>query len=184
MSAGDRKNMINAMVQRLADRLNSEGGDANSWLRLANVYMMQGKRAKALEAVEAGQKNVRKDAKGMARLAAFGEQIRAAGRAPAGRPVMSQAPKGPSAADVRAAGQMSAGDRQSMINNMVSRLANRLHEQGGDVTSWMRLVKAYNVLGKKAEARKAVQSGKQNLGKDQGAIARLDALARQLGLGS
>jgi len=71
-----------------------------------------------------------------------------------------------------------------MINNMVSRLAGRLNEQGGDVNSWMRLVRAYNVLGKKAEARKAVQSGKKNLRKNKSAIAQLDALARQLGLGS
>ncbi len=187
MSAGDRKAMISAMVQRLADRLNSQGGDANSWLRLVNAYMVQGNKAKALAAVQAGKKNLKADKKGVARLAALERQISGGGAARApmmrqsmGRPSMP----GPSAADVRRAGQMSAGDRQSMINNMVSRLAGRLNEQGGDVNSWMRLVRAYNVLGKKAEARKAVQSGKKNLRKNKSAIAQLDALARQLGLGS
>ncbi|MCF6199382.1 MAG: c-type cytochrome biogenesis protein CcmI [Hyphomicrobiaceae bacterium] len=199
MSVGDRKAMINAMVQRLADRLKSEGGDANSWLRLVNAYMVQGNRAKALAAVEAGKKNVSGDKQGVARLTAMGQQIagvstsnntnsaRSGGMRSARAPVVAPptAPmSGPTAADVRRAGQMSAGDRQSMINNMVSRLADRLNEQGGDINSWMRLVRAYNVLGKKSEARKAVQSGKKNLRKDKNAIAQLDALARQLGLGS
>jgi len=190
MSVADRKAMINNMVQRLADRLKSEGGNANSWLRLVNAYMVQGNRAKALVAVEAGKKNVRNDKQGIARLTAMGRQIAGAGagtRASVANraKVRPAAPMpGPTAADVRSAGQMSVGDRQAMINNMVARLAGRLKEQGGDINSWMRLVRAYNVLGKKAEARKAVQSGKKNLRKDKSAIAQLDALARQLGLGS
>ncbi len=187
MSASDRKAMINAMVQRLADRLNSQGGDANSWLRLVNAYMVQGDKAKALAAVQAGKKNLSADKNGLASLAALERRISGGGaaQAPMMRQSMSRpAMSGPSAADIRRAGQMSAGDRQSMINNMVSRLAGRLNEQGGDVNSWMRLVKAYNVLGKKAEARKAVLSGKKNLRTNKSAVAQLDALARQLGLGS
>lgn len=91
---------------------------------------------------------------------------------------------GPTAEDVKRAGQMSADDRQSMINNMVSGLAERLNEEGGDIASWIRLVSAYNVLGKKAEAHKTVQAAKKNLENDKQAVAELDALAKRLGLGS
>ena len=61
--------------------------------------------------------------------------------------------KGPSADDIKAAGQMSANDRNSMINNMVARLSTRLKEQGGDLKSWMRLVNVLNVQGKKEIGR-------------------------------
>ena len=182
MSAADRRAMINAMVERLANRLKTQGGDANAWLRLANAYMVQGKKARALEAIALGKKNVAKDANGVARLEAMRQKINGSQIASeTGRAPMMP---GPSAADIRAAGKMSVADRQAMVNNMVSRLANRLKKQGGDIQSWMRLVRAYNVLGKKAEARKALQAGKKNLHKDRRAVARLEALAQQLGLGS
>ena len=99
-------------------------------------------------------------------------------KAPQGAPL-----RGPSADDMKAASQMSAGDRQSMINSMVARLSTRLKEQGGDLKSWMRLVNVLNVQGKKAEARTAVQDAKKNLRNDK-AAAQLDALAKRLQLGS
>ncbi len=92
--------------------------------------------------------------------------------------------KGPSADDIQAAGQMSAGDRQAMISNMVARLSTRLKEEGGDLKSWMRLVNVLNVQGKKAEARAAVQDAKKNLRNNNNAAAQLDALAKRLQLGS
>ncbi|MCP4934315.1 MAG: c-type cytochrome biogenesis protein CcmI [bacterium] len=91
--------------------------------------------------------------------------------------------KGPSADDIKAAGQMSAIDRKSKINNMVMRLSTRLREEGGDLKSWMQLVRVLNVQGKKAEARVAVQDAKKNL-RDSNAAAQLDALAKKLQLGS
>ncbi len=91
--------------------------------------------------------------------------------------------KGPSADDVKAAAQMSTGDRQAMINNMVARLAPRLKEEGGDLKSWMQLVNVLNVQGKKAAARAAVKDAKKNL-QNANAAAQLDALAKKLQLGS
>jgi cytochrome c-type biogenesis protein CcmH len=104
-----------------------------------------------------------------------------AGKSPssAGKPM-----SGPTADQVKQAGQMSVTDRQEMINNMVSRLSTRLYEEGGDINSWMRLVNVLNVQGKKDEAQKAVLAGKKNLSKDAQAMAQLDALAKRLGLGS
>ena len=59
---------------------------------------------------------------------------------------------GPSGADVAAAAEMSAGDRQAMIEGMVQRLADRLREEPGDLDGWLRLARAYDVLGKGPEA--------------------------------
>ncbi|MEE9316906.1 MAG: c-type cytochrome biogenesis protein CcmI [Rhodospirillales bacterium] len=79
----------------------------------------------------------------------------AAGAPAAGAP--PSLPRGPSAADVQSASQMSAADRNQMIRTMVQRLADRLKENPDDRAGWQRLARAYNVLGEteKAEDAKA-----------------------------
>lgn len=75
-----------------------------------------------------------------------------AASAPAPSSSPSSTPRGPSAADVEAAGQMSAGDRDQMIRGMVQRLADRLKENPDDLAGWQRLAQAYEVLGETAKA--------------------------------
>ncbi|MCW0181926.1 MAG: c-type cytochrome biogenesis protein CcmI [Zavarzinia sp.] len=77
-----------------------------------------------------------------------------AGLRAAGAPVPEAAPvaPGPTAADAAAAQAMSPDERQSMIEGMVARLAERLKEQPGDLDGWLRLARAYDVLGKAPEA--------------------------------
>ena len=71
-----------------------------------------------------------------------------AGIAGAGRSGRGAAAQpGPSAGDVAAAGEMSPEQREAMVRGMVSRLAERLKQDGGDVEGWLRLLRAYMVLG-------------------------------------
>jgi cytochrome c-type biogenesis protein CcmH len=56
---------------------------------------------------------------------------------------------GPTAADVAAAQSMTDGDRTAMIKSMVQRLADRLQQDPKDVDGWMRLGRAYAVLGER-----------------------------------
>ena len=63
--------------------------------------------------------------------------------------------RGPTASDVEAAGQMSAEDRAAFIRSMVQRLADRLKENPNDRNGWLRLARAYDVLGEKEKAREA-----------------------------
>jgi len=70
------------------------------------------------------------------------------------RPASVSAP-GPSADDVAAAQDMSAEDRSAMIQSMVDRLAERLEEEPDDLDGWLRLARAYEVLGKVEEAKNA-----------------------------
>lgn len=62
---------------------------------------------------------------------------------------------GPSADDVAAAQDMNNEDRSAMIQSMVERLASRLEEEPDDLDGWIRLARAYGVLGKTEEAKNA-----------------------------
>ncbi len=63
--------------------------------------------------------------------------------------------RGPSAEDVKAAQQMSSGDRQAMIRNMVDGLAERMKQNPDDVAGWLRLARSYAVLNEPEKSRDA-----------------------------
>jgi len=92
------------------------------------------------------------------------------------------APRGPSAADVAAAGALGDGQRQEMIRAMVERLAQRLRQDGSDGDGWLRLVRAYMVLGEPDRARAAVVEARRALGNDPVNLRRVDDLVKELGL--
>ncbi len=63
---------------------------------------------------------------------------------------------GPGAEEMKAAAEMTPEQRQAMIRSMVERLASRLEQNPDDRNGWLRLARAYDVLGepqKAAEAR-------------------------------
>ena len=88
----------------------------------------------------------------------------------------------PSSADISAAADMSAGARRDMIRGMVARLADRLHNNGADVEGWLRLVRAYVVLGDRTKAKDAAAEAKRALGERPDDIRRIDDLVKGLGL--
>ncbi len=89
---------------------------------------------------------------------------------------------GPSREDVAAAQQMSPQQRSAMINQMVEGLAERLKEDGSDLQGWLRLVRAYTVLGRRDDAAEALSSARRNFQGDEQALAQLSTLAKSLGL--
>ena len=89
---------------------------------------------------------------------------------------------GPSAADVDASAQMNADERKQMIGGMVARLADRLKQNGSDVEGWLRLVRAYSVLGERDKALAAAADARRALGAEPDKLKRIDDLAKELGL--
>ncbi len=85
---------------------------------------------------------------------------------------------GPSKKDVDAAGQMSAGERQSMIEGMVASLSDKLQKDPTDKDGWKRLIRSYAVLGKPDEMAKALESAKKNNGDDAAFVAEIELIAR------
>ena len=59
---------------------------------------------------------------------------------------------GPDADSIAAAADMTAKDRQAMILSMVENLRDRLDETPDDTEGWLRLARAYDVLGDRAAA--------------------------------
>ncbi|QIB35112.1 c-type cytochrome biogenesis protein CcmI [Ancylobacter pratisalsi] len=91
---------------------------------------------------------------------------------------------GPSAADVAAAQEMTPEQRSQMVRGMVDRLSARLAEDGSDLEGWLRLMRAWTVLGDTDKAKSAASDARTHFAKDDGALTRIDALARELGIGS
>lgn len=71
---------------------------------------------------------------------------------------------------IAATKDMAEGDRNAMVRGMVDRLATRLKQNGDDVDGWLRLVRAYLVMGDRdkavgasADARQAVAGNAERL---------------------
>jgi len=103
-----------------------------------------------------------------------------------GKPEASPASSasGPSPGDLAVAQNMSPVDRQTMIETMVQRLADRLSQNGDDLAGWLKLVRAYTVLDRKDDAAKALARAKSQFTGNGEALQQLDALASELGLKS
>ena len=89
---------------------------------------------------------------------------------------------GPSAEDMAAAAQMSEGDRGEMIRGMVARLAERLKSDGSDPDGWLRLLRAYMVLGDRDKARAAAGDARRALTNEPDKLRRLEDGVKQLGI--
>ena len=89
---------------------------------------------------------------------------------------------GPTVADVSAAQDMSAQDRQDMILGMVDRLAGRLEENPDDTEGWIRLMRSYLVLNDPSAAQSSLEKARLALAKNADAFATIAQAASQMGL--
>jgi cytochrome c-type biogenesis protein CcmH len=85
-------------------------------------------------------------------------------------------------AAVAAAKDMNETDRGAMIRGMVERLATRLKQNGDDVEGWLRLVKAYMVMGDPDKARSALADARQAVARDPERLRQLNEGLKNLGV--
>ena len=83
---------------------------------------------------------------------------------------------------IAAAKDMSEGDRGAMIRGMVERLAHRLKQNGDDVDGWLRLVRAYVVMGERDKARGALSDAREAVANDAERLRQLNEGLKNLGL--
>ena len=81
-----------------------------------------------------------------------------------------------------AAKDMNAADRNAMIRGMVERLAGRLKQNGDDVEGWLRLIRAYMVMGDRDKAASSVNDARQAVAGDAGRLRQLNDGLKSLGL--
>jgi cytochrome c-type biogenesis protein CcmH len=81
-----------------------------------------------------------------------------------------------------AAKDMSETDRGAMIRGMVERLAVRLKQNGDDVEGWLRLVRAYMVMGDQDKAKSALTDARQAVANDAERLRQLNEGLKNLGL--
>jgi len=133
------------------------------------------------------------DAPWAGEVRAFVERVAAerkidlAGRLPpapamAEAPAMPNAPRGPSQQQMADAQNMSQGDRQAMIEGMVSGLAERLKQNPRDRAGWERLIRARMVLGQSQQAAADYRSARQALSGSPADQQALREAALQLGV--
>ena len=68
---------------------------------------------------------------------------------------------GPTQEDVATASEMSEAEKDAFIRSMVDRLAVRLSDEPNDLDGWMRLGKAYRVLGEMDKARQSYETAER-----------------------
>jgi cytochrome c-type biogenesis protein CcmH len=83
---------------------------------------------------------------------------------------------------VAAAKDMNETDRGAMIRGMVERLAGRLKQNGDDVEGWLRLVRAYMVMGDRDKAKSALTDARQAVANDAERLRQLNEGLKNLGL--
>lgn len=95
---------------------------------------------------------------------------------------VTESAPGPNPAQVAAAQDMSASDRNSMIHAMVDRLAVQLQQNPHNSDGWLRLMRARMVLGEKAEALAAYHSARSAFSREPAQLTALDKAAHALGV--
>lgn len=88
---------------------------------------------------------------------------------------------GVSSADVAA---MSREEQDAFVMGMVDRLAKRLEENAEDLEGWLRLARAYTVIGRGDEARSAIASARKTFASDKDALEKIAGAEEALGLGA
>jgi cytochrome c-type biogenesis protein CcmH len=166
---------VQAMVDRLAERLSKSGSDPDSWIMLVRSYSSLGQKDKMDAAITNARAALAGDS---ARLRLFDEALRRLGvDGPGSSTISATAP----AAATPVPAQVDEPNSE-MIRGMVSRLADRLKQDGSDFDGWMRLVRSYVVLGERDKAVAAAADARRTIGNDADKRRRFDEFVKSLGL--
>ncbi|MBK1698451.1 c-type cytochrome biogenesis protein CcmI [Rhodovibrio salinarum] len=177
MSAEDRQQMIQGMVDRLASRLEENPQDAQGWQRLIRSYGVLGRNAEATQAladalaVFQGNARVRQQLKLAAQQQGVAmpegvsppERTASEGSGQSGGQPSGGAAGMPSGGQQ---GQLSAAQRQRMLEQIAEGLSNQLQNNPDDVSGWTRLGQTYLQLGEMEKAIDALANAEQRAPED------------------
>jgi cytochrome c-type biogenesis protein CcmH len=156
------------------DQAGDHKGAIDDWVRLLNEAPAGAPWAPELRRfVETAAQDAKIDLAG--RLAAA---------APSAPPILAGAAnaRGPSAGDVATVGALPPAAQQAFIRGMVDNLAAKLKANPKDADGWIRLIRAYTVLGNKPAAQGALRDGSTALADQPAMRATLTAAAASMGV--
>ncbi len=147
---------VNAMVERLAERLKNDGSDVQGWLQLVRSYRVLGQNDKVQTAIADARRTLANDPD---KLRQFDEGSEAAASA---TPATSAATPEPATA----APKVTPGQHDQSMDAMLARLAERLKKDGSNVNGWVELVRSYRALGQNDKADAAIADARRALVND------------------
>ena len=171
---GLERSPIGQLLARVEADLAENPNDGRGWEVVAPVYM---KLERYDDAARARQLAIRLLGETAARDVDLGEAMTAAANG-----VISDEAKVAFDRAIKLDAENYA-QRSQMIRGMVDRLASRLHENGSDLDGWLRLLRAYKVLGENAKAKEAVAEARAALANEPDKLRRLDAAIKDLDIG-
>jgi cytochrome c-type biogenesis protein CcmH len=180
---------VEGMVERLAKRLKQDGSSVEGWVQLVRSYRVLGQPDKAAAALADAKIALAGDtdklsllADGMQALESGSAAITSGRRGTDRIGGPNQPGPGPSDPDIAAAAKLAPEQQTEMIRGMVARLAGRLEKDGSDSEGWLRLVRAYVVLGDQAKAQTAIADARRALANDVEKLRQFEDRIKVLGV--
>jgi cytochrome c-type biogenesis protein CcmH len=165
-SGEQQASMIKSMVEGLSERLKTDRGDLDGWLRLVRSYNVLGESDKAKAAVANARTALASDPD---KLARFENGLKSADRP---QESISREDPGQPVSTVAAPPEHDNAKMQSMVD----KLAERLKSKGGDVASWLMLVRSYEALGERDKALATVAQARLAFASDRDNLSRFEQL--------
>jgi cytochrome c-type biogenesis protein CcmH len=170
---------IPEMVERLAERLKAKGGSLDNWLMLIRSYYVLKEEAKAQDAVSRARQQFASDAGALQAIEALIREV----TSPDGKANEEAATSEPNDAEAPAGlTHGMSGAHGSMVQGMVSRLAERLKDNKGSLEDWLKLIRSYSVLKETDKAQDAAIAARGQFATDVKALEQIDALLEEVKL--
>jgi cytochrome c-type biogenesis protein CcmH len=187
----EQQSAIRGMVDGLDARLKNGSGTPDEWVRLVRSRAVLGERDQAQAALARARTALASDAQGLALVEVAGRELglsqqgspsAAAAPPPPAPPAQAPEAKAEQEAAMAAVRAMPPAERDAAVRGMVEALDRRLAAKGGSADEWMRLVRSYAVIGERDQAVRALDRARMAMAANGEAVARIDGLARDLGL--
>jgi cytochrome c-type biogenesis protein CcmH len=171
----DQQAAIRGMVDRLAARLKQDGSDLDGWVQLVRSYKVLGEPDKAQAAAADARQAFAGEPEKLQRLNAALRQLENNAAAPP-----APSPHGTAPA---AAGPAPDHPQGMSMEDMVTRLAERLKSSGSNPEGWLMLVRSYETMGEKAKAKAAIGDARHALAGDPGKLEAFNSALKHFNIG-
>ena len=185
-AAGEPLPDMNAMIERLAARLETTPQDIEGWRMLGRSYFHTARYAQAAAAygraleLDPGSAELKLSYEEAKAKASESENLEITSSLQTG--AVDKSGDGPGVEKITTPEAMPAGERDAAIRSMVDGLAHRLESSPRDADGWIHLMRSRVVLGESEVAATAFRKSLEVFVDDQAASGKIMAAAIELGM--